>query len=66
MDAALLAQGKDNNEAGRKKDKQDTVNTIAREYNNRLPMKVGRKKLIGVIEGKVDERGIWLPSYELE
>jgi len=31
-DAALLTQGKDDNEAGRKKDKQDTVNIIAREY----------------------------------
>jgi len=28
----LLTQGKDDNEAGRKKDKQDTVNNIAREY----------------------------------
>ena len=28
----MLTQGKDDNEAGRKKDKQDTVNTIAREY----------------------------------
>ena len=36
------------------------------EENNRLPMKAGKKKLIAVIEAKVDERGIWLPSYELE
>jgi len=28
----LLTQGKDDNETGRKKDKQDTVNTTAREY----------------------------------
>ena len=28
----MLTQGKDDNEAGRKKDKQDTVNTITREY----------------------------------
>ena len=28
----MLTQGKDDNEAGRKKDKQDTVNPIAREY----------------------------------
>ena len=32
----MLTQGKDDNEAGRKKDKQDTVNTIAREYNKVL------------------------------
>jgi hypothetical protein len=36
------------------------------EENNRLPMKTGKKKLIAVIETKIDERGIWLPSYELE
>ena len=36
------------------------------EENNRLPMKAGKKKLIAVIEAKVDEHGIWLPSYELE
>jgi len=36
------------------------------EGNNRLPMKAGKKKLIDVIVAKVDERGIWLPSYELE
>ena len=36
------------------------------EENNRLPMKDGKKKLIDVIMAKVDERGIWLPSYELE
>ena len=29
----MLTQGKDDNEAGWKKDKQDTVNAIAREYN---------------------------------
>jgi len=34
--------------------------------NNRLPMKTGKKMLISVIENKIDERGIWLPSYELE
>jgi len=31
-DAALLPQGKDDNEAGRKKDKQETANLSAREY----------------------------------
>ena len=36
------------------------------EENNRLPMKTGKKKLIAAIEGKIDERGIWLPSHELE
>jgi hypothetical protein len=36
------------------------------EENNRLPIKTGKKKLIAVIENKIDERGIWLPSYELE
>ena len=34
--------------------------------NDRLPMKTGKKKLIAVIETKIDERGIWLPSDELE
>ena len=36
------------------------------EDNNRLPMKTGKKKLIDVIISKIDERGIWLPSDELE
>ena len=36
------------------------------EENNRLPMKTGKKKLIAVIEAKIDERGIWLPSNELD
>ena len=36
------------------------------EENDRLPMKAGKKKLIAVIEAKIDERGIWLPSDELE
>jgi len=36
------------------------------DENNRLPMKTGKKKLIAVIEVKIDERGIWLPSDELE
>ena len=36
------------------------------EENNRLPMKTGKKKLIAIIKTKIDERGIWLPSYELE
>jgi len=36
------------------------------EENNRLPMKTGKKKLIASIETKIDERGIWLPSDELE
>lgn len=36
------------------------------EENNRLPMKAGKRKLIAIIEAKVDERGIWLPSDELE
>jgi hypothetical protein len=36
------------------------------EENNRLPMKTGKKKLIEAIKVKIDERGIWLPSYELE
>jgi hypothetical protein len=34
--------------------------------NNRLPMKAGKKKLIALIEVKIDERGIWLPSSELD
>lgn len=34
--------------------------------NDRLPMKAGKKKLIAIIETKIDERGIWLPSHELE
>ena len=29
-------------------------------------MKAGKKKLIAVVEAKIDERGIWLPSDELE
>ncbi|MDR0491278.1 MAG: hypothetical protein LBH28_08565, partial [Oscillospiraceae bacterium] len=33
-DAALLTQGKDDNEAGRKKDKQETANLSDREYNS--------------------------------
>jgi hypothetical protein len=36
------------------------------EENDRLPMKTGKKKLVAVIETKIDERGIWLPSHELE
>ena len=36
------------------------------EENDRLPMKTGKKKLIAIIETKIDERGIWLPSHELE
>jgi hypothetical protein len=32
--------------------------------NDRLPMKIGKKKLIAVIETKMDERGIWLPPDE--
>jgi hypothetical protein len=32
-DAALLTQGKDDNEAGREKDKQETANISDREYN---------------------------------
>ena len=36
------------------------------EENDRLPMKTGKKNLIAVIETKIDERGIWLPSHELE
>jgi len=36
------------------------------EENKRLPMKTGKKKLIAVIETKIDERNIWLPSHELE
>ena len=36
------------------------------EEQDRLPMKTGKKKLIEVIESKIDERGIWLPSHELE
>ena len=34
--------------------------------NNRLPMKTGKKNLIDDIMTKIDEHGIWLPSYELE
>jgi len=36
------------------------------EENKRLPMKAGKKKLIAIIETKIDERNIWLPSHELE
>jgi hypothetical protein len=36
------------------------------EENNRLPMKAGKGKLIAAIEAKIDERGIWLPSDEME
>ena len=36
------------------------------EENKRLPMKTGKKKLIVIIEAKIDERSIWLPSHELE
>ena len=36
------------------------------EENKRLPLKSGKKKLIAVIETKIDERNIWLPSHELE
>lgn len=36
------------------------------EKNNRLPMKTGKKKLIAFVESKIGERGIWLPSYEIE
>ena len=36
------------------------------DENNMLPMKTGKKKLIADIVNKIDERGIWLPSYELE
>jgi hypothetical protein len=36
------------------------------EKNNRLHMKAGKKNLIAAIETKIDERGIWLPSDELE
>ena len=34
-DAALLTQGKDDNEAGQKKDKQETANLFDHEYNLR-------------------------------
>ena len=36
------------------------------EEQDRLPMKTGKKKLIETIKAKIDERGIWLPSHELE
>ena len=36
------------------------------EKNNRLPMKAGKRELIALIIAKIDERGIWLPSGELE
>ena len=36
------------------------------DEHSQLPMKAGKKKLIAIIEAKIDERGIWLPSYELE
>jgi hypothetical protein len=36
------------------------------EINNRLPLKADKMELIADIEAKIDERGIWLPSYELE
>ena len=36
------------------------------EEHSQLPLKADKKKLISVIETKVDERGIWLPSDELE
>ena len=56
-----------------KQKQRDWIYGITREAhkkfideNNRLPMKTGKKKLIAAIESKIDERGIWLPSYELE
>jgi len=56
-----------------KQKQRDWIYEIAREEhfkfieeNKRLPMKTGKKKLIAVIETKVDERNIWLPSHELE
>jgi len=36
------------------------------DQNDRLPRKHSKKELIAIVEAKVDERGIWLPSYELE
>jgi len=36
------------------------------EQNNLLPRKSAKKKIIEIVEDKVDERGIWLPSHELE
>lgn len=56
-----------------KQKQRDWIYGIARsehkrflEENNLLPMKAGKKNLIDVIVAKVDERGIWLPSDELE
>ena len=56
-----------------KQKQRDWIYEIAREEhfkfieeNKRLPMKTGKKKLIAVIETKIDERNIWLPSHELE
>jgi hypothetical protein len=46
----------------------ETTRSVHKDYlekNNRLPMKAGKKSLIDVIVSKTDERGIWLPSYEL-
>ena len=34
----MLTQGKDDNEAGRKKDKPETANLSAREYNYMMAM----------------------------
>jgi len=36
------------------------------EANNRLPEKAGKVKLMAVIEDKISERGIWIPSRELD
>jgi hypothetical protein len=36
------------------------------EEKNRLPIKAGKRELITAVEARVDERGIWIPSAELE
>ena len=35
------------------------------EENNQHPRKNAKRKIIEVVEDKVNERGIWLPRYEL-
>jgi hypothetical protein len=47
----------------------EAVRTEHKKYikeNNQLPMKTGKRQLMAIIESKIDERGIWLPSHELE
>jgi len=55
-----------------KQKQRDWIYEVARlehkkyvEENERLPRKQAKVALIEIIEDKVDERGIWLPTHEL-